>query len=111
MRQSKVLLLIFFAREEDALIYICDDSDSKALQRFNVFDRWYNNSTMTEYVTKLNNVIEFDISEEEDDESMTTTIRTSLLYHNNNTNKENIYNAYYNMEKVINGDKPDNVNE
>ena len=99
----KSIIAVFFANKEDALIYICDDSDSKGLQRFNTFDRWYKSSSMTGYVTKLNNVIEFD----EDDESGITTIHTSLMFHNNNTNIDNIRIAYDNLENVINGDKPD----
>lgn len=99
----KSIIAAFFENEEDALIYICDDSDSKGFQRFNAFERWYNSSSMTGYVTKLNNVIEFN----EDDESEMTTIHTSLMFHNNNTNIDNIRIAYDNLENVINGDKPD----
>lgn len=94
----------FFANDQDALLYVCDDTDNKGSKRFRHFDMWYNDSSMTDYITKLDNIIPFS----SDDEEPLITIHTSLLYHNNNTNKANIHYAYYNIKKVVNGEKPDN---
>jgi hypothetical protein len=90
----------FFKNIQDALIYIYDDNDKKAYQRFYAFDRWYNNSKMTDSVTKLNNIIEFD-----NDEGF-LKLHTSLMFHNDNNNVDNIRLAYDNLRNVMNGDKP-----
>lgn len=74
----------FFIKEEDALIYICDDDDEKGYKRFNAFDRWFNNSPMTEYIIKLDNIVDLD----------TYKVHTSLMFHINNTNTQNIKTAY-----------------
>lgn len=96
----KTIVITFFESIKDALIYICDDNDKKAFQRFSTFDRWYNNSLMTDYITKLNNVIEFDSDNE------TIKLYTSLMFHKDNSNTENIKTAFNNISNVLNGEKP-----
>lgn len=66
---------------------------------FLLFDRWYNNSTMTEYIIKLNTIIEFD-----SDEGI-VKLYTSLMFRSDNDNIQTIRIAYDNMSNVINGDK------
>ncbi len=96
----KSILTTFFERVHDALIYICDDDDKKAFQRFSVFDRWYSKSSMTNYITKLNNIIEFDSGSE------TIKLYTSLMFHKENANINNIEEAFNNISNTLNGEKP-----
>lgn len=96
----KNIVIAFFESVQNALIYICDDNDKKAFQRFSAFDRWYNNSSMTDQITKLNNVIKFDSDNE------TIKLYTSLMFHKNNSNIENIQIAFNNIRYALNGEKP-----
>lgn len=96
----KTLSHLFFESVQDALIYICDDNDKKGLQRFTTFDRWYIKSSMTDYITKLNNVIEFDLDTE------TNTLYTSLMFHKENPNCKNIEEAFNSISNTLNGEKP-----
>lgn len=96
----KNIVIAFFENIQDALIYICDDNDKKAFQRFSAFNRWYNNSSMTDYITKLNNVIQFDSDNE------IIKLYTSLMFHKDNNNAENIRAAFNNIENALNGEKP-----
>lgn len=96
----KNIITSFFESVQDALIYICDDNDKKGLQRFSTFDRWYVKSSMTDYITKLNNVIEFDLDTE------TIKLYTSLMFHKENPNCKNIEKAFNNISNTLNGEKP-----
>ncbi|WET05000.1 DUF6169 family protein [Flavobacterium sp. YJ01] len=96
----KNIIISFFENIEDALIYICDDNDKKAFQRFSAFDRWYNNSSMTGHITKLNNIIEFDSDNEK------IKLYTSLMFHKDNRNIENIKIAFNNIRNALDGEKP-----
>lgn len=96
----KNIVAAFFENIHDALIYICDDNDKKAFQRFYTFDRWYNNSSMTNYITKLNNIIEFNSDNE------IIKLYTSLIFHKNNSNTKNIQEAFISISKTLNGEKP-----
>ena len=92
----KNIIASFFENIHNALIYICDDNDKKAFQRFSVFDRWYSNSSMTHYITKLNNVIEIDSDLE------TIKLYTSLMFHKDNSNKENIKEVFNSISTTLN---------
>lgn len=96
----KHIVISFFESIQDALIYICDDNDKKAFQRFSAFDRWYNNSKMTNHIKKLNNVIEFDSDNE------IIKLYTSLMFHKDNTYAENIEATFNNIRNTLNGEKP-----
>jgi hypothetical protein len=96
----KKILTTFFESIDDALIYICDDDDKKAFQRFSLFDRWYNKSSMTNYIIKLNNIIEFDSGSE------TIKLYTSLMFHKENININNIEEAFNTISNALNGEKP-----
>lgn len=96
----KNIITAFFESIQDALIYICDDNDKKAFQRFSTFDRWYNKSSMTSYITKLNNIIEFNSDNE------TIKLYTSLMFHKKNANIKNIEEAFNNISNTLNGEKP-----
>jgi hypothetical protein len=95
----KNIIASFFENIHDALIYICDDNDKKAFQRFSVFDRWYKKSSMTNYITKLDNIIELDSDTE------TIKLYTSLMFHKENTNFKTITEAFNNISNVLNGEK------
>lgn len=92
----KDIVASFFLNSQNSMIYICDDEDSKAETRFKVFDRWYQSSTLTDYVFKVDNVIECDSP------AGITTIYSSLLYHNENINKEEIIDIYNNIQEILN---------
>lgn len=96
----KKIISAFFESIQDALIYICDDNDKKAFQRFAAFERWYNKSNMTNYITKLNNIIEFHSGTE------TIKLYTSLMFHKENANLKNIEEAFNNINNTLNGEKP-----
>ena len=85
----------FFENAQNSLIYICSEDEEKAEIRFNVFDRWYLNSTFNEFVTKIDNVINFEANGE------VYLLYTSLLYHNDNPNIEYVLTAYNSIEEVL----------
>ena len=86
----------FFENAQNSLIYICSEVEEKAEIRFNVFDRWYLNSTFNEFVTKIDNVINCEANGE------AYLLYTSLLYHNDNPNIEYVVTAYNSIEEVLN---------
>ena len=86
----------FFENAQNSLIYICSEDEEKAEIRFNVFDRWYLNSTFNEFVTKIDNVINCEANGE------VYLLYTSLLYHNDNPNIEYVLTAYNSIEEVLN---------
>lgn len=90
------IIVSFFKNTENSLIYICSQADEKEKIRFNVFNRWYLNSAYREFVTKIDNVINFEVNGE------TYSLYTSLLYHNNNPNIEQVLSVYSKMEEVLN---------
>lgn len=95
----RAIVVAFFQNVDNALIYICDDDDEKGQVRFNAFERWYLNSTMTDCITKINNVVEIEL----DDDSI-LKIHTSIMFHNNNTNSENIKITYNSISQFFTGD-------
>lgn len=96
----KNIITAFFESIQDALIYVCDDNDKKAFQRFATFDRWYTKSSMTDYITKLNHIIEFNSDNE------TIKLYTSLMFHKENANIKNIEEVFNNISNSLNGEKP-----
>ncbi len=89
------IISTFFANVQNSLIYVCSENDEKAESRFNVFNRWYRNSTL-ESITKVDNIINCE------SEGNIYTIYTSLLYHNENPNVHNILEAYHKIENILN---------
>lgn len=64
----------FFHNALNSIIYVCSDEDDKAKTRFKVFDRWYKKSDYKEFIVKIDNIIQFEISETE-----TQKLYTSLV--------------------------------
>jgi len=95
----KNIIQQFFMNYENSLIYICDDTDNKALSRFNTFERWYLSSNMKSYISKVDNIITCT------SESGSFILYTSLLFHNNNSNKETILEIYKKIEEALNSEK------
>ena len=89
------IITAFFENIKNSLIYVCSEDDEKAETRFNVFNRWYNKSTI-ESVTKVDNIINCE------SEGNIYTIYTSLLYHNENPNVDYILEAYHKIENILN---------
>jgi hypothetical protein len=96
----KNIIKVFFENSENAMIYICNDFDKKAISRFNAFERWYWNSDMTNYISKIDNVIKCNLPD-----NQIQIIYTSLLFHKDNTNKETIIEIYNTIEEILNNDK------
>ena len=55
---------------------------------------------MTDYIAKLNNIIEFNSDNE------TIKLYTSLMFHKENANIKNIQEAFNNISNTLNGEKP-----
>ena len=53
----QVIVDLFFTNAQNAMIYICDEKDNKGEKRFNTFHRWYLNSTLVNYIIKMDNII------------------------------------------------------
>lgn len=96
----KNIIKAFFENSENAMIYICNNSDKKAVSRFNTFERWYWSSEMTNYISKVDNIIKCDLPN-----NQVQIIYTSLLFHKNNSNKETILEVYNTIEEILNSDK------
>lgn len=95
----KKIINQFFENTENAIIYFCDNSDNKALLRFKTFERWYKNSNMTHFISKVDNIINYNT------DNQNYVLLTSLLFHINNSNKDSIVKIYKNIEEVLNSDK------
>jgi|GEM_PF-5512286 len=50
------IVVQFFLKAENALIYICSDEEQKAKLRYNSFNRWYNHSKFSTTIGKIDNV-------------------------------------------------------
>ena len=87
---------LFFTNAQNAMIYICDDKDNKGEKRFNTFHRWYLNSSLVNYIIKMDNVIICNSNNED------YTIYSSLLYHQDNSNKETILEVYKTIQEILN---------
>lgn len=94
-RTIENVISAFFVNVQNSLIYVCSENDEKAETRFNVFNRWYENSSL-ESVTKVDNIIKCE------SEGNIYVIYTSLLYHKENPNVEYILEAYQKIESILN---------
>lgn len=95
----KNIVKIFFENSENAMIFFCDDSDKKAISRFNTFERWYWNSGLTDIISKADNIINCNTENQE------FILFTSLLYHKNNPNIQTLLQVYKTIEEVLNSEK------
>lgn len=86
----------FFINAQNSMIYVCDDKDNKGEKRFKAFQRWYQNSTFTDHIIKVDNVI---ICNSDNGDY---TIYSSLLYHQDNNNKETILEIYETIQVILN---------
>lgn len=91
----EAILGSFFKTKENSLIYICSEDNQKAKARFDVFNRWYNQSTLSSII-KVDNIIICEFN------GVKYTIYTSLLYEIENPNVQNILKAYHNIEDILN---------
>jgi Family of unknown function (DUF6169) len=89
----------FFENSENAMIFFCDDSDKKAISRFNTFERWYWSSEMTNYISKVDNIIKCST------DYLDYILYTSLLYHKNNSNIDTLLEVYQTIEDILNSGK------
>jgi hypothetical protein len=94
------IIEVFFQNIQNALIYICDDKDEKALLRHTIFDRWYKNSNNKNQIIKVDNVIRFNITAIE-----SKTLYTSLLLSPHNQNFHDLIDIYNRMGEILNEDK------
>lgn len=90
----------FFHNVLNSMIYVCSDEDDKAKTRFKVFDRWYKNSEYKSFIVKIDNIIQFKISETE-----TQKMYTSFMFHQNNPTHQKLVEIYNQIEKTLNEDK------
>ena len=54
----------FFESVNNALIYICSNTDDREIVRFNAFERWYQQSCQKKHILKIDNVIQLEHSPE-----------------------------------------------
>lgn len=90
----------FFHNALNSIIYVCSDEDSRAKTRFKVFDRWYKKSEYKEIIVKIDNIIQFKISETE-----IQKLYTSFMFHQNNPNHKKLLEVYSQIEKTLNEEK------
>lgn len=90
----------FFHNALNSMIYVCSDEDDKAKTRFKVFDRWYKKSDYKEFIVKIDNIIQFKISETE-----TQKLYTSFMFHQDNPTRQTLVEIYRQIEKTLNEEK------
>lgn len=90
----------FFHNALNSMIYVCSDEDDKAKTRFKVFDRWYKKSDYKEFIVKIDNIIQFNISETE-----TQKLYTSFMFHQDNPTRQTLVEIYNQIEKTLNEEK------
>lgn len=90
----------FFRNALNSMIYICSDEDDKAKTRFKVFDRWYKKSDYKEFIVKIDNIIQFKISQTE-----TQKLYTSFMLHQDNPTRQKLVEIYNQIEKTLNEEK------
>ena len=90
----------FFHNSQNSIIYVCSDDNDKAKNRFKVFDRWYKKSEYKEFIEKIDNIIEFKISETE-----TQKLYTSFMFHQDNPTRQKLVEIYTQIEKTLNEEK------
>ena len=90
----------FFHNVINSMIYVCSDEDEKAKTRFKVFDRWYKKSEYKSFIVKIDNIIQFKISETE-----TQKMYTSFLFHQKNPTHQKLVKIYNQIEKTLNEEK------
>lgn len=90
----------FFHNALNSMIYVCSDEDDKAKTRFKVFDRWYKKSDYKEFIVKMDNIIQFKISETE-----TQKLYTSFMFHQDNPTRQTLVEIYSQIEKTLNEEK------
>lgn len=87
----------FFINIENALIYICSDSNGKELKRFKTFNRWYDNSKYKDTIIKVDKTISF--------AEIDNVYYTSLLYHSSNPNINYILTTFNGLNDYLNTEK------
>lgn len=93
------IIVRFFENAEQALLYVCSDSEHKAEIRYNAFDRWYRNSDYREYIVKVDNPVSYVIA------GHSYTLYTSLLYHKDHPSIHSILDIYNQLEAMLNAEK------
>lgn len=90
----------FFKKIENSLIYVCSEEDEKAKLRHDIFDRWYRKSGLQEFIVKIDNVININISKFE-----IQKLYTSFMFHRENTNYKKLIDIYSQIENILNAEK------
>lgn len=82
------IVTLFFENTQNSILYFCADDDGKEEKRFNAFERWYQKSSLPNFVSKIDKVIDLDEAGK---------YYSSLLYHKKNDNYLKIIAAYDKM--------------
>jgi len=93
------IIVRFFENIEQALLYVCSDSERKAEIRYRTFDRWYKNSDYREYIAKVDNPVSYVIA------GQSYKLYTSLLYHKDHPSIHLILDIYSQLEAALNAEK------
>ncbi len=96
-RTVECIIVKFFEKVENSILYVCSEDEGKEKQRLRVFNRWYNKSKHKESIKKVDKVIVID------DEN--SPIFTSFMYHINNPNYKDILKIYTSLEDLLREDK------
>ena len=90
----------FFHNVLNSMIYVCSDEDDKAKTRFKVFDRWHKKSEYKAFIVKIDNIIQYKISETE-----IQKMYTSFMFHRDNPTCQKLVEIYNQIEKTLNEEK------
>jgi hypothetical protein len=90
----------FFKNIFNSMIYVCSDEGEKAQTRFKVFERWYQKSEYKRFISKIDHIIQYKVSENE-----TQVLYTSFMFHKENPNHKKLVEIYSQIESVLNEEK------
>ena len=90
----------FFKNVSNSMIYVCSDDGDKAKIRFKVFERWYQKSEHKKFIIKIDNIIQYKISDNE-----TQKLYTSFLFHKDNSNHQRLVEIFHQIESSLNDEK------
>ncbi|MBX3162863.1 MAG: hypothetical protein KF900_00120 [Bacteroidetes bacterium] len=100
----ELIVVAFLNEVKNSVIYVCSDNEDKALIRFKVFNRWYQNSKHNAYILKIDNVIPIKTAHKQE-----MKLYTSFILHKNNPNYTQVVKLYHQIEKTLNEEDKNDI--